>query len=1159
MENNFTNYFFLFRKRFLTIVMKTFFLLFCTTLLSFAPKSGFSQNAKIKIANDRVASVDEVFKMIKEQTSYTFIYRSNLFENYPKVSLKKGTIRANKLLEKTLSLGNFSCDFAEDKTILIKGKPPVVVQEAESIAVLQQTIKGTVLDERGQPLPGVNVIVKGTRTGTSTDFDGKYELKLTNSDENTVIVFSYVGYENQEIVLGTKTTIDLKMIPNLAGLEEVVVIGYGTSKVKDATGVISRISAKEIESAPMGASVESLLQGRSAGVNVQIQSASPTSPISVIIRGASSLSGDNQPLWVIDGVPQYSSTTSGNIANTLYNLNLNDVKSIDILKDASATAVYGSRAANGVVIVTTKKGIAGMKPVFEVSSRVGVQVMDFNGYEYFEADEYKAFADAAARELVMARPGFDYFSRLYLDQQAFFDLNSSEYDKTDLQILPGAYYDGNTNWQEDMTQNPLVMQHDFSVRGGSEKTTYFVSMNYKDMEGIVKTGESELYGGRVNLDTRISNNVKFGLNLSGSSRNSDDKDYMLTVLKKVRPDIPAFNEDGTIFTRDPYTENPYTTLKNTRAGKGITFNGTGYLEIGILNDLEFRTAFTNNYTDSEYLDYSRAGSTFNYNGSRSWSNSKASLNVWENTLTFAKMINEKHDIRALAGYSMENSIVRGYSMSATNFPDDDILNNFGSAANVGYINETQTENALISQFARLHYKFDDRYIISGTIRRDGSSRFGADRRWGVFPSGAAAWLISSEKFMESENIQKYISYLKLRTSLGLSGSQNLGNFDWITQVGSTRYNESPAIQPSSIGNPNLQWEQTQMFDLGLDFGLLDDRIYGSVGIYQKKSDELIYSSPLAPSSAFSNITSNVASIKNDGLEFDVKYDILRSADHRLTFDFNIAKNVTKVTKINGTTKELFFPGTYSPFIRMVEGGETGQWFGFQTSGRFLVTAEEAISLQGRTETGQTTYYNNAQETAGDLIFVDQDGDGKITNDDRVNLGSSVPKAFGGFGLTYRYKSFMINAAFTYAYGHTRLWELPRTDVGYVGNYNQSNLIAGQSTIVQSPYDASYPRMAQYGIGSNNRFSDFYLHDASYLRLNALNMTYKLPSKFFKNMLVNGIDLTFQATNLFTITKYPGFDPQGNWTSSSIGSGMAIDASTYPAAQIYNLGIKINLQ
>ncbi|MGY0425828.1 MAG: SusC/RagA family TonB-linked outer membrane protein, partial [Polaribacter sp.] len=949
------------------------------------------------------------------------------------------------------------------------------------------------------------------------------------------------------------------------------VIGYGTSKIKDATGVISRINAKEIEYAPMGASVESLLQGKAAGVSVQIQSASPTSPISVIIRGASSLSGNNQPLWVIDGVPQYTSTTpdsGGKIEDNLsalYNLNLNDIKRIDILKDASATAIYGSRAANGVVLVTTKKGIAGMKPTFEISSRVGVQVMDFNGYHYFDANQFKAFADAAARESVMSNGyGFGYFDKLYLDEQAFLNLNTSEYDKTDLKILPGAYYDGNTNWQDEMTQNPIVQQYDFSARGGSEKTTYFASFNYRDMEGIVKSGRSEVYGGRINLDTKINNNIKFGLNISGSSRNSDNKDNLLYTLKKIRPDIRPFNDDGTIFTKDKYTENPYTTLKNTNTNKSIMFNGTAFLEVGILNDLKLKTAFSNNYYDSEYISYRRSGSvtsgySFISNGNRSLYANKSSLNVWENTLSYAKMIGKKHSITALVGYSMENNIRRGHSIQASNFPDDDILNNFGSAVTKGNIGETKTESALISQFARLHYKFDDRYIISGTIRRDGSSRFGPNKRWGIFPSGAFAWVVSGEKFMQAANIKKYVSHLKLRTSLGLTGSQNLGDFDWITQVDATRYNGNPAIKPSSIGNLDLQWEQTQMFDLGMDLGLLENRIYASFGIYQKKSDKLIYNSPLAPSSSFFSITSNVASLKNNGFEFNIKYDILRSQNHRLTFDFNFSKNVTKVTKITRINKEILFPSRYRIYMKMEEGGETGQWFGFQTAGRFYTTAEDAIAFKGRNKFGLNTAYHNSQETKGDLIFIDQNGDGKITDDDKVNLGSSTPKGFGGFGLTYSYKGFLVNAAFTYAYGNTRLWELPLTDVSYAGHYNQSNLIAGESTTLKSPLEASYPRMAQYGLAKNSTFSDFYLHNASYLRLNALNISYRLPSKIFKNMLINGIDVTFQATNILTITKYPGFDPQGNWTSSYIGAGMSVDASTYPAAQTYSLGLKIKLQ
>lgn len=1140
------------REKLLIPIMKSFILLFCSLSFGFTSGNLLSQNSKVVISQSREYTVKEVLELFKEQTDYTFIYKSDLFAGVPKTKLKKGIVSANELLERVLVKRDFLVEVNSNNSIIIKELPK------EKLPVkIQKIVSGVVTDENKIPLPGVTVMVKGTNKGTSTDIDGKYMMSIP--EESPVLVFSYVGYISKEVKVGDKPKVDIQLMPDVSALDAVVVVGYGTSKVKDVTGAVSRISKQEIEKAPMGASIESMLQGKAAGVNVQIQSASPTSPISVVIRGASSLSGNNQPLWVIDGVPQYSALTSGNIANTLYNLNLNDVQSIDILKDASATAVYGSRASNGVVIVTTKKGEGATKPTIEFSSRVGVQIQDFNDYQYFEADTYKYFADAAARERVITLGRFDYFTRLYLDEQAFKNLNSSEFDHTDLRVLDGAYYEGNTNWQKEMTTNPLTVQHDLSLRGGSESVTYYTSFNYKEIEGIVKSGKSELFGGRLNLDARISDKLKFGLNISGSSRDTDDKDYMLSVLKKVRPDIPPFNEDGTIFTEDAYTENPYTTLKNTQLGKGLTFSGTGFMEFDITNALQLKTAFTNNLVNSESLTYKRRGSQFNYNGSRSWNTAKTSINVWENTLTYAKMFSDKHDINALLGYSMEESKSSRYSMYATNFPDDDVLNNFGSAANMVSMDESKGENALVSSFARVHYKFDDRYIISGTVRRDGSSRFGKDKRWGLFPSGAMAWLVTGEKFMQQGKIKDYVSYLKLRASVGLTGSQNLGNFNWVTLVGSTQYNESPAIHPSSIGNPELQWEQTKMVDVGLDFGLFEDRVWGTIGVYNKKSEELIYNYPLPPSSAFSSMYSNVAAMDNKGIEFDIKYDILRKQDSRLTFDFNISSNINKVSKINGVTQELVFPSSYSPFIKVSPGERTGQWFGYQTAGRLFVTAEETIAFQGQNESGGKQYYRNSQETAGDLIVIDQNGDNVINEDDMVKLGTSVPKAFGGFGLTFQHKNFMVNTVFSYAYGHKRLWQMPLDDVGYVGNYNHSNLVAGESAIMKSPHDAHYPRMAQYELGDNSIFSDFYLHNASYLRLNALNVSYRLPERFLENMLLQGVELTFQATNLFTITKYPGFDPQGNWTSSSIGSGMAIDNSIYPSARIYNIGIRVKLQ
>ncbi|UMB52425.1 SusC/RagA family TonB-linked outer membrane protein [Lutibacter sp. A64] len=1126
-----------------------------------SPINVLSQNAKIVVDTDKTVTIDEVFNMISNQSDYKFIYHADLFKNLPLVHLKKGTIKANKLLEKSLSSSNVIFEFTNKNTIVIKEKPPVIEEHPEITDPLQQIIiKGTVVDESGQPLPGVNVIVKGSKTGVSTDFNGDYELKLNNKDEDTILVFSYVGFKNQEIVIGTKTTIDVKMVTNLSGLEEVVVIGYGTSKVKDATGVISRVSAKEIEDAPAGASIESLLQGKAAGVNVQIQSASPTSPISVIIRGASSLDGDNQPLWVIDGIAQASSTTSGNIENTLYNLNLQDVQSIDILKDASATAVYGSRAAHGVVIVTTKRGVPNTKPQFEVSTSISNVVTDYNSFEYFDAPQYIDYVTASSKDHILSA-GFQYFNSNYIDEEAFWALNTSEYDASDLQVLPGAFHDGNTPWQDIITQNPLNVDYNFSVRGGSERTTYFVSFNHQDTEGSIVTGFSKRYTGRINFETSINDNIKFGVNLTGSTRKTSDKDGLLFTLRGISPDFKEYNDDGSIYTPDYYIENPHSSLLNTNSGKGINFSGTAFIELKLINNLKFRSSFSNTYADSERLSYKRIGTYVTDQGERYWSDSKSSRDAFENTLTYAALLNNKHDIKVLAGYTLEENVSGRYLMEAYNFPDDDILNNFGSQANIDDIDESRTSSALLSQFGRVHYKYDDRYIISGTLRRDGSSRFGADKRWGTFPSVAAAWLITGEKFMQSEKIKKYVTYLKLRTSMGITGSQNLGNFDWVTGVDATTYNDSPAIYPNSLGNPDLQWEETTMFDFGLDFGLLDDRIAGSVGIYHKESDKLIYDDDIPWNSAERDISSNVASMEAKGFEFNVKYDILRTNNHRLTFDFNYATTASKILKINNNQEQLIFPGSYAPRMVVNAGDEIGEWFGYQTAGRFYVTAEDAYSMRNNTtSSGNPDYFNTDTETVGDLIYIDQDGDGKITEEgDRVNLGTSIPKGYGGFGLTYTYKAFRLNTTFTYAYGHKRYWSLPNDDVGGFGDKNSSNLIAGESTIVMSPYEASFPRITPDGIGGNDLFSDFYLHNASYLRLNALNLYYKLPNKFFNNSILNGVELNFKATNLLTITKYPGFSPDGGGSAyTNVDSGAGDDSSTYPTAKVYSLGIKLKL-
>lgn len=1118
---------------------------------------GFGQKITLSEKN---ASLEKIFSEVEKQSGYLFWYEAGLIQTGNKINITIKDADIKEVLN--LCFANQPLTYSIlGKTVVVKKKeiPPELISAVDAYLPPPITIKGRVTGEQGEPLAGVSVLVKGTTNGTQTNEKGEYSL--TNADDKGTLVFTSVGYEVQEVKINNRRQINVQMVLKIKPMDETVVVAYGRSKLKDVTGAISRISEKDLENAPMGATVQSMLQGKAAGVNVVIQSASPTSPISVIIRGASSLTGDNQPLWVIDGVPDYSASTSGDIYNTLYNLNLNDVESIDILKDASATALYGSRAANGVVIVTTKKGRIGMTPTIELSTRFGYQQMDMNGYKYMDAPNYIHFATAAAKNEAWTRGGFDYFTRLYLDEHAFMNLNSSEFDTSDLKILNGAFYDGNTNWLNEMTHNPWNQQYDLSLRGGTQSIAYYVSLFSNNAQGIVKTGKSQLYGGRINLEATLRKGIKFGLNLNGSSRKTDDKDYMLDVLKKIRPDIPPYNADGSIFTRDPYTENPYTTLKNTQNGDGQSFNGTAFLEFTLMKGLLLRSAYTSSYVNSQSLTYKRRGSTFNYDGSRDWSNDKVLTNVWENTLTLAKNFG-KHDILGLVGFSTEKNSVQSYGMSASNFPDDDVLNDFGSAADKGNLSESYSANTLVSGFARATYKYNNRYIISGTIRRDGSSRFGPDKRWGWFPSGALAWLISEEKFMQGPGISKVVSYLKLRGSIGLTGSQNLGNYAWRTGIGSSRYNEMPAIAPNSIGNTDLQWEQTKMTDIGLDYGLWNDRIRGTFGVYQKLTDFLIYDKPLPPSSSFSSISSNVASLKNNGVEFDIKFDVVKKRDLIVTLDFNAGKNINRILTINGITKELDFPNDYYSWMKVGEGDRTGQWWGYKTANRFFVNQEEIIAMEQSTASGSVQYYRNSRETVGDLIFMDLNGDGKITADDKTFLGSADPKWFGGFGATAIYKNLMVNATFTYSYGNKRLWQQPMDDAGYIGNYNQSTKIAGKSATIMSPYDALMPRMVMYGDGGNGgatNLSDFWLYDASYIRLNALNISYRLPNRLFKDWVIQGINITFQASNLFTITKYPGFDPQGNWSSSAIGTGMGVDESFYPSAKNYNLGIKFTFK
>lgn len=1125
------------RVRFLTMLL-------CMCCVFNSAIAGIMADKNVTIKSENI-SVKDALNAVKKQTGMNIMYEDATLNNVPlKLTLEK--VSLEQALSVICSQAGMRYELVENNYVLIL---PIDRNSK------RKTITGIVRDELGEPVVGASVVVKGTTFGTIADMDGQFMLSFPENAGNK-LMFSFIGMNTVEENMGNKRVFNVKLKSSTTNLDEVVVIGYGTAKPRDLTGAMARVSKEDIKSAPMTTNIQGMLQGKAAGVNVMIASASPTAPISVVIRGVSSLSGNGQPLWIIDGVPQYSNDVSGDVSNTLYNLNLNDVESLDVLKDASATAIYGSRAANGVVIVTTKTGAVGSKPTIELTTRYGFQSISSNDFRTMNVDQYIMYSKQINIDEAFRNGKLTYFNKRYIDENKFNTLNTSQWTKEDLagMFKENAYYNGHDDYWDMMTQNAVVQEYNLSVRGGSQQSSYYASLNYKDQDGIVKGSNSRLLSARFNFETKVREALKFGLNMDASSREATDKDNMISKIIGIRPDYPAYNEDGSINTIDSYTKNPLLELKDKNDSQSRNLNASLFLEYNILPYLKFRTTGNIAYTNYKLDQFTRK---YYDNGTNSATqeNRQDYIMVWENLLTFYKTMG-KHDVQAIAGYSMEKNWFDSMEANGSNFPDDDILTDLGSAATRGDIESEKETNALISAFARVQYKINNRYLLTATYRADGSSKFGKDNRWGYFPSIAAGWIASEESFMDF--MKPALSYLKLRASYGLTGSQNLDNYDFASRFSSSSYNGQPGSSPSSLGNSLLQWESQAQTDLGIDFGFLNDRIRGGLGWYRKYVDNLIYDKPVPTSSAFDNISQNVGAISNTGIEFDIRGELIKTRDLTWEINFNIAHNKGKLEKLNGVTKSI--GGTANEYFKLEEGGELGRFYGYVDAGRLFLNEEELWATKPiDPATGKVTYYRaTTPEGAGDIYVMDLNGDGKITADgDRRYLGSSNPDFFGGFGTTFYWKGLMANLTFTYSVGGKRLWQQEISTCGGLNVFNAPTFVLDSWSMKGE--EATYPFASHYGWGNNGVFTDRWLHNASYLRLSAINLSYRLPEKWFKRFLVKGIEATFQATNLFTVTPYPGMDPQGNFAVSRTQgvalSGFGTDYSTYPAARSFNFGLK----
>ncbi len=1009
-----------------------------------------------------------------------------------------------------------------------------------NVLIAQHNISGTIHDgSTGTGLPGAAVMQKGSLNGTITDFDGKYSLSV--SSPNDTLLLSYVGYKPIEVAVAGRAIIDLTMQEALAELEEVVVIGYGTQKKKVVTGAIASVSAKEISSTPV-LRTEQALQGRTAGVQVTNLSGQPGEAPTVRIRGAGT-TGSADPLYIVDGMA---------VGGIDY-LNPGDIESIDVLKDAASAAIYGARAANGVVLITTKSGKAG-KLNLTYSSYYGIQnrakVLDM-----LDADEYRMIMNEGARNAGLSEP---------------FDLN---------EIVPN-----NTDWQEELfTKNAPMMNHEISVVGGNEKSTFASSLSYFSQQGIIGGDKSQFdrVTGRLNSTHKITEWLNFGNNLSYThivrrgigSNQSFNGAYSsalnldpLTPLYETDPDILATapystepvikNDDGQVYGISRYVGaevvNPMALLQNengeTRVDKVV---GNVYAEVEPIKGLKVKSSYG---IDLAYVLSDSYRPLYYLNGAQN-NTEKTSVSKsidryyswqWENTISYTKKIQD-HQFSLLAGttaneYKFENLYGFNAQVPITD-PENVYLD---MATDTAWKSGGGASHAaLFSMFGRITYDFKSRYAFTGIIRRDGSSKFGPNNRFGIFPSLGVSWLISEEKFMKGLD---FLSFLKFRASWGGNGNQEIGDYQFVSSIDRSRgyiFGAGRIIgaSPAFIDNADIRWEESEQIDVALDMGFLNDRLTATVDYYIKTTNGLLEKIPIPAHVGNDAPYANVGSVRNKGVELSVNWRHTIN-DFRYSFGVNGSYNKNEMIEI-GNEDGFLRGGSWAVagFVsRAEEGLPIGYFWGYKTDGVFQNKAEV---FQHLAPNGNMLQPN---AVPGDVRFVDVNGDGVINEDDRTIIGNPTPDWTLGINGSAEYKQFDFSFLFTGAFGHEILNGSQRQDLRYT---NRTTAILDRWT-GEGTSDTD-PRYTWIDVNNNYRVSDLYIESGSYVRLKNIQLGYSLSKNIVDKIKVQAWRFYISAENLVTITKYTGADPEiGAMSSFDIG----IDRGVYPQARTFRFGTSI---
>lgn len=1012
----------------------------------------------------------------------------------------------------------------------------LVLVGTASMAWAQRTVKGTVKDENGEALIGATVIVKGSNTGTVTNLDGQYSIQVPSGSK--VLLVSYTGYTTQEVAVGTSDMLDISLSQGVT-LETAVVIGYGTATRKELTGSVARVGSDAIEKLPV-TSLDQAMQGQAAGVQVTSSSGTPGSSVNVRVRGNSSISSSSQPLYVIDGVPintgSYSQIGFGNQGtNALADLNPADIESIEILKDASAAAIYGSRASNGVVLISTKRGRQ-QKTQVSLNTYYGGQDV-WRRIDPLSGPDFVALIQEGVKNRFGATATPGGIGLLGLDSE------------------PSTY--PTTNWQDEIFRTAAISQTDLSFAGGNERTKFFVSGSYFLQDGTVKGSSFDRVSFRANLDNIVNDRLKIGMSnafsRSKSTRINNDNNIfgVLSTAVLLGSHIPAFNADGT-YGRDPNAsiENPIAAYREPT--NDVTSNrllSSFFAEYNLLPGLNFRSSVSADYIGffEQRFEPTTTNSGLGANGRGVEANSQELNLVNENYLTFRQTFGNLN-FDALVGASFQSSRFESIFAQGENFPGNTIKT-LNAASIKRDLTSSRSGWGLNSYYSRFNFGWMDKYYLTASVRTDGSSRFGVNNRWGIFPAVSAAWRISEESFLQDNST---LSNLKLRAGWGVRGNQEIGNFASRGFISpGTNYLQRAGLAPTSLANPDLTWEEREDIDLGLEIGLFENRINLNIEAYQGNTNELLLNRPLVGSSGFTGITENIGSIKNTGLDLTLTTDNVRSKDFNWSTSLNLSWFENEIVKLAGTP----FASGFASWVE--EGQSLGAFRGFRVERIFQTQGEiDELNAKAKEMTGNpNAVYQAAGTRPGDIMFKDLNGDGVLTTADQEILGDANPLLFGGLTNNLSYGGFDLSFFFQFSYGNTVYNNTRAFSEGMNSIFGQSATVAQRWTPENPTTDTNFPRAAFGDPNNNRRTSDRFLEDGSYLRLKNLSLGYRIPSNVLKRTGLSSARVYVSGQNLLTFTNYTGFDPEvSTFTTSNTAPGT--DFLTFPQARTILFGLNL---